>query len=400
MGDVIIREAREADVEALTRLMNELGYVTSLEDMKLRFAKISSHPFHDTLVAERGDKVVGMVGMEVGHQYGKNEDHARIDVLVVDARHRNRGIGRALAEAAENRARRWGVRSMVLDSSVERAEAHRFYASLGYEATGYRFSRSLESLAAREDRGGRGQPARRFRGALAKVSLYSLWGLLLVMGLLVLVASISAGDVGWLGWLLPIFVVAVPLFFLTRRNAPSRERGPLWPYRSEERKDGERELLDALREREALTPTMAAMLTTLSATEAADLLKGLARRGYLETRAQGGFLVYTLRDQNRRWLEEPAAMPGAAPATMPAENEHQAPSSEVPAQAPLDEPLSEREREVLRLLATGRSNREIAQDLFVAPGTVKAHINNIYRKLGARNRAEALAKARDLGLSG
>jgi ATP/maltotriose-dependent transcriptional regulator MalT len=62
------------------------------------------------------------------------------------------------------------------------------------------------------------------------------------------------------------------------------------------------------------------------------------------------------------------------------------------------EPLSERELEVLTLLASGRSNREVARDLFVSVGTVKTHTNNIYRKLGVRNRAEALARARSLKL--
>jgi len=50
----------------------------------------------------------------------------------------------------------------------------------------------------------------------------------------------------------------------------------------------------------------------------------------------------------------------------------------------------------LALLASGRTNSEIARDLFVSVGTVKSHVNNIYRKLGARNRAEAIARAREL----
>ncbi|MCL4562129.1 MAG: LuxR C-terminal-related transcriptional regulator [Chloroflexi bacterium] len=64
----------------------------------------------------------------------------------------------------------------------------------------------------------------------------------------------------------------------------------------------------------------------------------------------------------------------------------------------LVEPLSQRELEVLQLLALGRTNQEIAQQLIVAPGTVKAHTASIYRKLDAANRTEAVARARQLGL--
>jgi LuxR family maltose regulon positive regulatory protein len=66
--------------------------------------------------------------------------------------------------------------------------------------------------------------------------------------------------------------------------------------------------------------------------------------------------------------------------------------------AGLPEPLSEREQEVLRLIASGKSNRRIASDLFVSVGTVKTHINNLYRKLDAHSRTQALARARELNL--
>lgn len=65
---------------------------------------------------------------------------------------------------------------------------------------------------------------------------------------------------------------------------------------------------------------------------------------------------------------------------------------------PLFEPLSERELEVLQLVASGRSNREIAQDLTLALGTVKSHLHNILQKLDADNRTEAVTRARDLRL--
>jgi LuxR family maltose regulon positive regulatory protein len=54
--------------------------------------------------------------------------------------------------------------------------------------------------------------------------------------------------------------------------------------------------------------------------------------------------------------------------------------------------------EVLDLIALGLSNHEIAERLFIAHGTVKRHINNIYAKLQVHRRTEAVARARELGL--
>ncbi len=69
------------------------------------------------------------------------------------------------------------------------------------------------------------------------------------------------------------------------------------------------------------------------------------------------------------------------------------PTSEQP--APM---LSEREREVLDLIAAGSTNREIAEQLFLSPHTVKEHTSAVYRKLQARNRAEAVQRAQRIGL--
>jgi DNA-binding NarL/FixJ family response regulator len=65
---------------------------------------------------------------------------------------------------------------------------------------------------------------------------------------------------------------------------------------------------------------------------------------------------------------------------------------------PLVVPLSEREVDVLRLLADGRSNREIAGTLHLAEGTVKNHVTNVLGKLGARDRTQAALRARALDL--
>jgi ATP/maltotriose-dependent transcriptional regulator MalT len=62
------------------------------------------------------------------------------------------------------------------------------------------------------------------------------------------------------------------------------------------------------------------------------------------------------------------------------------------------EPLSEREIEVLKLVAAGRSNAEIAGELYLSVGTVKAHVHHIFGKLLVRNRSQAVARARELRL--
>ncbi|WP_086824447.1 response regulator transcription factor [Allokutzneria sp. NRRL B-24872] len=69
-----------------------------------------------------------------------------------------------------------------------------------------------------------------------------------------------------------------------------------------------------------------------------------------------------------------------------------------PQPQPLVVPLSERELEVLRLLANGQSNREIATALYLAEGTVKNHVTNVLSKLGARDRTQAALRARALNL--
>ena len=65
---------------------------------------------------------------------------------------------------------------------------------------------------------------------------------------------------------------------------------------------------------------------------------------------------------------------------------------------PLPDRLTAREGEVLRLLAAGRTNKEIAAELFLSPATVERHVANLYRKIGVRRRTEATAYALSHGL--
>ena len=75
-----------------------------------------------------------------------------------------------------------------------------------------------------------------------------------------------------------------------------------------------------------------------------------------------------------------------------------APRTPAPDHPALVEPLTERELEVLDRLARKLSNREIGSELFISPGTVKRHTENIYQKLGTHGRREAVAEALRLGV--
>ena len=112
----------------------------------------------------------------------------------------------------------------------------------------------------------------------------------------------------------------------------------------------------------------------------------------------GGYLLF---NRGNRGAGPDAAGPGRAADTPPmgtiAAQESPPPPPPAGGGGGL-EPLSERELEVLQLLATGRSNREIAAELYVATGTVKAHLNHIFRKLEARSRLQAVTRARELRL--
>jgi ATP/maltotriose-dependent transcriptional regulator MalT len=177
-------------------------------------------------------------------------------------------------------------------------------------------------------------------------------------------------------------VVPIALAMLGRPGLTSK--------RPDHRKVKEQELLGALAGRGELTPTTAAIRTSLTVDEASKMLEELARKGHLKLRVEDGVMAYALRERN---LHE---TPDKVSAPLEAESESDGAPRRLEARKQLDDPLSERELEVLNLLASGRTNSEVARDLFVSVGTVKSHTGNIYRKLGAKNRAEALTRAREL----
>ena len=210
------------------------------------------------------------------------------------------------------------------------------------------------------------------------------WCLLILLASVAFVIDRGLADVGvvWLA-VFGIGVVA-PVLLLRQINRAIEAHEE--SRRAPGAREKEKELLGALEDRAELTPATAAMRTSLTVDEASTMLKELARKGHLETQTEEGIVAYSLGEHRRREL--PGNHPGRPSAA----------AGENTASTRLEDPLSERELEVLTLLASGKTNSEVAGDLFVSVGTVKSHTGNIYRKLGTKNRAAALTRARNLGL--
>jgi LuxR family maltose regulon positive regulatory protein len=124
--------------------------------------------------------------------------------------------------------------------------------------------------------------------------------------------------------------------------------------------------------------------------------EGYVRTFVDEEAPMGGLLSATLEARQRGHLDAAGRISVSYLARLLAAvaQEATAPASD----GRLAEPLSERELEVLALIAAGKSNKEIAARLFVSTSTVKTHINNLYRKLGARSRTQAIGRAREMDL--
>src|SRR5215204_2297905 len=102
---IIIREAEPADIFALTELMNELGYTTTMDEMKVRFENIQNHTDYKTFIATTDTEILGMVGLSKNYSYEQNGIYVRVLALVTRSRFRQKGIGKKLMDVAENWAR-------------------------------------------------------------------------------------------------------------------------------------------------------------------------------------------------------------------------------------------------------------------------------------------------------
>src|SRR5437867_278671 len=144
-----IRDAKLTDAPALAALMCELGYETTSAEMRARFKSISSDLRYSTFVAENQGRICGMIGTLTHASHEHNDPSGKIIALVVSKQKRRSGVGRALVAAAEKDFASRRVTRVTLTTRSEREGAHRFYETLGYAKTGFRFGKNLPRISAR-----------------------------------------------------------------------------------------------------------------------------------------------------------------------------------------------------------------------------------------------------------
>jgi GNAT superfamily N-acetyltransferase len=142
---IAIRAATLADAEPVARLMSELGYPTSPQQMAVRLASILADTTYQTLVACDGAQVVGVIGTRIGPMYELDAPHGQIMALVVGEPHRRDGVGGLLVQAAESHFAERGACVAIVTSANRRADAHAFYEKHGYTFDGRRYKKPLNA---------------------------------------------------------------------------------------------------------------------------------------------------------------------------------------------------------------------------------------------------------------
>jgi GNAT superfamily N-acetyltransferase len=129
--EVVIRTMRPGDAKSVTELSTSLGYPISARAMRTRIGVVEKRRDQRLFVAELSGTVVGW--LEVFRPLSVlNWGKAEIGALVVDDRHRRRGVGASLLRAADGWAQKRRAPFVYLRSNIVRKEAHKFYERLGF----------------------------------------------------------------------------------------------------------------------------------------------------------------------------------------------------------------------------------------------------------------------------
>jgi predicted N-acetyltransferase YhbS len=141
----IVRPATEQDIPRILELYNELKlteerHSLSPDQARSAFAQINAMTGHELLVAEEDGVVVGsLVMLAVPNLSHEARPWAMVENMIVDSKYRRRGIGKLLMKYVIARARQAGCYKVQFLSNKKRPQAHKFYRSLGFEASAHGF---------------------------------------------------------------------------------------------------------------------------------------------------------------------------------------------------------------------------------------------------------------------
>src|SRR5262245_4416681 len=138
-----IRAATARDAPEIARLLTALGHPTAAEPTAQRWSEWSAAGNAALVASDGSEQLQGVVTLHRMTVLHRPRPVGRITALIVDEKARGRGIGRALVAAAEASLTREGCGLLEITSNFRLAQAHAFYAHLGYETTSVRFAKSL-----------------------------------------------------------------------------------------------------------------------------------------------------------------------------------------------------------------------------------------------------------------
>jgi len=137
-----IRLAEERDIEAIASLLGQLGYPSRGSDVLSRLRIYLADNRSISMVAEWGDRVIGLISFHRIPLLHESGDLGRITALVVDESHRRKGIARSLIQAIEEYGRNNGCARFEVTTNEKRKDAHSLYQAMGYEPVLKRFLKS------------------------------------------------------------------------------------------------------------------------------------------------------------------------------------------------------------------------------------------------------------------
>lgn len=143
--ETVIREIEEEDyLTVLSLSVNELGVrLISVEQVASHYDRVKNDERYKTFVALVEDEVVGFISSVQSYEIGKEVGFMHIVALAVKKEKQNQGIGTKLLQHMENYAKKKGISSIILNSGIQRVDAHAFYQSKGYNKGSWCFNKII-----------------------------------------------------------------------------------------------------------------------------------------------------------------------------------------------------------------------------------------------------------------